>query len=82
MRILLLGCAVALTLGWGAAYGQQSGAVPSHTGGTCSGHAAACNSGCANRAARCMSVCENRRIDCMQTGTWAGMVTITNVTRK
>lgn len=82
---LRLACLLVLAFGVGAAYGQQSPSGPAHTGGTCSGHAAACENLCKDRPIRaggCSSQCESRRAACMQSGVWEGRVTYTNVTRQ
>ena len=47
-----LACLLVFALGVGAAYGQQSPPAPAHAGGTCSGHAAACENLCKDRPIR------------------------------
>jgi hypothetical protein len=78
MRILAI-TVLSLTLAAGSALAQQAG-----TGGTCSGHLAACNQVCASKRGRdCQATCNNKMNDCMRSGTWeSNNGTFSNVARQ
>ncbi len=78
MRILAI-TVLFLTLAASSSFAQQAG-----TGGTCSGHMAACNQVCASKRGRdCQASCNNKMNDCMRSGTWeSNNGTFSNVTRQ